>query len=285
MKVLVTGYNGQLGYDVVRVLKEKNIECLGVDIEKFDLTKKSEVSSFLSEYNPTVVVHCAAYTQVDNAEDNQELAYDVNVNGTKYIVDYCKANNVKLCFFSTDYVFDGQGDTFYDTSQKKEPLNYYGYTKKEAEDYITETIEKYFIIRISWVFGINGNNFVKTMLSLAETRDELSVVCDQVGSPTYTLDLADFVYNMVSSEKYGVYHATNEGICSWSEFADEIFKLADKKVIVKGILTSEYPTKAKRPFNSRLSKQSLVDIGFNLLPNWQDALKRYIEELQVNGDL
>ncbi len=280
MKVLVTGYNGQLGYDVIRVLKEENIDCLGIDINELDLTKKDDVFKFVKDYKSDVIVHCAAYTQVDKAEDNRELAYDVNVNAVKYITDVCKEMNIKLCFFSTDYVFEGTGEEAFEVDHKKSPVDYYGETKDIAEEYIKKTISKYFIIRISWVFGINGNNFVKTMLRLSETRNEVTVVNDQVGSPTYTLDLAYLIRDMIKTDKYGIYHATNENYCSWNEFAQEIFRLGGKDVKVKGIPSSEYPTRAKRPYNSRMSKKALDENGFNRLPSWQDALGRYMEELK-----
>lgn len=279
MKVLVTGYKGQLGYDVVRVLEKQGITCKGIDIDDLDLTNKDDVVNYLNDYNPSVIVHCAAYTQVDNAEDNNELAYNVNVNAVKYLTDYCKDNKIKLCFFSTDYVFDGKGDTPFEINSDMNPVNYYGLTKKHAEDYIADNLNSYFIIRISWVFGVNGGNFVKTMLNLASTRDTLSVVNDQFGSPTYTYDVANLVYELINSEKYGTYHATNEGICSWYEFASEIFRLSNVNIKTVAVDSSSFKTKAVRPKNSRMSKSSLINNGFGLLPTWQDALERYLKEI------
>ena len=274
-KVLITGVKGQLGYDVLERLKTLNIDCIGVDKEDFDLTDESKTKDFIIQYKPDVVIHCAAYTAVDKAEDEKEVCYAVNVNGTKYIAEACKELNAKMVYISTDYVFDGTKEGLYDIMDRPNPINYYGYTKYLGEEIVKENLEKYFIVRISWVFGKNGNNFVKTMLRLGKERKELKVVSDQVGSPTYTYDIAKLLSQMIQTEKYGVYHATNEGYCSWYEFASEIFTLASFDVSVLPIKTEEYPTKAKRPKNSRMSKKSLIDAGFTLLRDWREALKDF----------
>lgn len=280
MKVLVTGVKGQLGYDVVKRLDALGIENKGVDIEDFDLTDELAVLNAVCEYAPDVVVHCAAYTAVDAAEDNRDLCYNVNVLGTRNIAYACRELDAKMVYISTDYVFGGQGENFFLPSDKKEPINWYGETKSLGEDEVAKLIQKFFIIRISWVFGKNGKNFVKTMLRLGAEREELTVVGDQIGSPTYTVDLATLICDMIKTEKYGIYHATNEGVCSWADFTEEIIAQAGLKAKVKHILSSEYPSRAARPFNSRMSKDKLTENGFEKLPSWQDALKRYLEELK-----
>ena len=278
MKCLVTGYNGQLGYDVVKELERRNIECLGIDKNELDLTKKDDVYNYVKNYNPDVVIHCAAYTQVDKAEENKELCYDVNVNATKYLVDVCNEIGAKICYISTDYVFNGDVEGYHKVDEETDPINYYGLTKYLGEEEVRKN-DKHFIVRISWVFGINGNNFIKTMLKLSETKDELSVVCDQVGSPTYTYDLAKLLVDMINTDKYGTYHATNEDICSWYEFAKYIFEINDIDIKVNEVLTKDYKTLAKRPYNSKLDKSSL-DNDFYRLPDWKDACKRYCRELK-----
>jgi len=275
MKVLVTGSNGQLGYDVVKRLMLQNIECLGVDIGDFDIIDKDQVNKAVSNYMPDVVVHCAAYTAVDRAEDERELCHNINVIGTQNIADACKTVNAKMVYISTDYVFDGEGEKPFEVTDKPNPINYYGQTKYEGELAVQRTLQKYFIVRISWVFGINGNNFVKTMLKLGKERDEISVVADQIGSPTYTYDLAKLLVEMIKTDKYGIYHATNEGYCSWYEFSCEIFKQAGIDIKVIPIRTEDYPTKARRPKNSRLSKESLS--YFNQLPRWEKTLSNFLK--------
>ena len=281
MKVLVTGANGQLGYDVIKQLNSIGIDYLGTDRESLDITNKEQVTRVISDYNPDAVIHCAAYTAVDKAEDEKDLCYSVNVLGTKYVAEACKEIDAKMVYISTDYVFDGEGDEPFGVTDKPNPINYYGQTKYEGEVEVQKILDKYFVVRISWVFGSNGNNFVKTMLHIGREREEVNVVCDQIGSPTYTADLAPLLVDMVLTEKYGVYHATNEGFCSWAEFAHEIFKQAGYTTKVKPIPTSEYPTKAKRPLNSRMRKESLDDAGFKRLPTWQDALLSYLKEIEA----
>ena len=279
MKILVTGYSGQLGYDVVKEGLKCQHEMIGVSSKQLDITKREAVFSYIQQLRPECIVHCAAYTAVDKAEEDRAASYDVNVNGTRYIAEAAKAVDAKFVYISTDYVFGGNGDVPFTETDQVNPIGYYGETKLQGERQVQTLLEKYFILRISWVFGLNGNNFVKTMLRLAETRNELSVVGDQYGSPTYTVDAAKLIIEMIDTNAYGIYHASNEGFCSWSEFAQEVFRQANKEVIVKAITAEEYPTPAVRPENSRMSKQKLLDNGFLLLPKWQDAVGRYINEL------
>ncbi len=279
MKVLVTGVKGQLGYDVMAELAKRNIEAIGVDIDEMDITDKISVEKVIGEAAPDVVVHCAAYTAVDAAEDNEALCRRVNAGGTRNIAEVCKKLDCKMVYISTDYVFDGQGTRPWEPDDERHPLNVYGQTKYEGELAVQENLSKYFIVRIAWVFGKNGKNFVKTMLKLAETHDKLTVVNDQFGSPTYTYDLARLLVDMIQTDKYGIYHATNEGICTWYEFACEIFRQAGVKIEVTPVPASEYPAKAKRPENSRLDKSKLTENGFERLPSWQDALARYLKEI------
>ncbi|MFF2286153.1 dTDP-4-dehydrorhamnose reductase [Peribacillus butanolivorans] len=280
MKILVTGVSGQLGFDVVREGNKQGFEIYGTGSKELDITNKENVCEYVNKLKPDVIVHCAAYTAVDKAEDYKEDCYDVNVNGTKYLAEAAKQIDAKFIYISTDYVFDGLGDAPFSEANIPNPIGQYGITKFEGEKVVRSILEKYFIVRISWVFGINGNNFIKTMLRLSETREELNVVGDQFGSPTYTVDLSCLLLEMVQTEKYGIYHASNEGFCSWAEFSQEIFNQANKTVKVHSITTEEYPTRAKRPINSRMSKQKLVDTGFNQLPTWEDALSRYLVELE-----
>lgn len=278
--ILVTGVNGQLGFDVVKELKRRNIECLGIGRAELDITDEKAVYKYISNLKPRCVIHCAAYTAVDRAEDEVETCTKVNVYGTENIAKACKNIDAKMIYISTDYVFDGKGNEPFEVDGNIKPASVYGKTKYEGELKVKEILDKYFIVRISWVFGVNGNNFIKTMLRLGEEKESLNVVCDQIGSPTYTFDLAPLLCDMAVSEKYGVYHATNEGFCSWAEFAEEIMKKAELNCNVKPIQTKEYLSKATRPMNSRLSKKSLVDGGFGLLPNWEDALERYLIEIR-----
>lgn len=279
MKVLVTGVAGQLGYDVIKELESHQIEYLGVDRDTMDLTDENAVRQVITNFGPDAVIHCAAYTAVDKAEDDVEACRKVNVDGTRYIAEVCREINAKMVYISTDYVFPGTGEQFFEVDDIKGPQNVYGQSKYDGELEVQRLLEKYFIVRISWVFGINGNNFIKTMLRLGETRNALTVVADQIGSPTYTYDLAKLLVEMVENEQYGVYHAHNEGVCSWAEFATEIFKQANLNVTVIPVPSTEYPTRAARPLNSRMSTARLTEKGFGLLPIWQDALKRYIREL------
>ena len=281
MKILVTGVNGQLGYELVKELNNKGYtDILAVDKDEMDITDEKKVKEIILGYKPDVIFHCAAWTAVDKAEDEKEACYNVNVNGTKYISEAAKEIDAKLIYISTDYVFDGTKEGLYEINDEVNPKSVYGETKYEGEQLVRQNVLKHFIVRISWVFGINGNNFIKTMLKLAETRNELTVVADQFGSPTYTVDLAKLLVEMSETEKYGTYHANNEGYCNWAQFAEHIFKVNDKEVNVKHITSEEYPQKAYRPRNSKLSKQSLDENGFNRLPSWEDAVERYSKELK-----
>ncbi|ADU31928.1 dTDP-4-dehydrorhamnose reductase [Evansella cellulosilytica] len=279
MKILVTGFNGQLGFDVVRIGNENGMTMIGTGIEELDITDQTNVDTYVKKIKPDAIIHCAAYTAVDKAEDEKEQSWKVNVEGTKYLVDAAKKNEAKFIYISTDYVFNGEGENPYIETDQPDPVSYYGITKYEGEKVVRDSLEKWFIIRISWVFGINGNNFIKTMLRLSETNSQLNVVGDQYGSPTYTYDLAKLLIDMVKTEKYGIYHVTNEGFCSWYDFANEIFRQANKEVKVNSITTDKFPTKAKRPANSKMSKQKLVDNGFKSLPDWKNAVKHYLNEL------
>ncbi len=288
MKVLVTGVKGQLGYDVVAELKKRGHQAIGVDIDEMDLTVEEQVQSVITSVNPGAVIHCAAWTAVDLAEDEdkRELVFKVNQKGTEYIAKKCKEIDAKMVYISTDYVFDGEGERPWEPDDERNPLNIYGQSKCDGELAVEKWLDKYFIVRTAWVFGKNGKNFIKTMLNLGLTRENLTVVADQIGSPTYTYDLARLLVDMIETEKYGRYHATNEGYCSWYDFACEIFKQASqynevyKKVKVTPVDSSAYPAKAKRPSNSRLEKKKLTDNGFERLPTWQDALSRYLLEIK-----
>lgn len=284
MKILVTGASGQLGYDVIKELKARTIDCLGVNSSQFDITDLKKVREFIVAYRPDAIIHCAAYTAVDKAEDDVDNCRRVNALGTENIAAICREIDAKMVYISTDYVFPGTGEQFYEVEDATGPINVYGLTKLEGEQAVEALLTKYFIVRISWVFGYNGNNFVKTMLKLGETHKELNVVSDQIGSPTYTADLAALLCAMVVTDKYGIYHATNEGICSWAEFAREIFAQAKMDIKVTPIPASKYPVRAARPANSRLSKAKLVQNGFQKLTNWQDAIVRYLQELGENRD-
>jgi len=279
MKILVTGAKGQLGFDILKVLNTRGIAHKGVDVQDFDITDSIAVFECLNDYRPNTVIHCAAYTAVDKAEDEPEKCRLVNEEGTRNIAMACKQTGAKMIYISTDYVFAGEGEDFYKPHDIAQPASVYGATKLAGEKAALETLDKLFIVRISWVFGANGNNFVKTMLRLGKDRDSLNVVCDQIGSPTYTADLAPLLCDMAAAERYGIYHATNEGICSWADFAREIFSLMGMKTEVNPIPAAEYPLKAKRPYNSRLDKTCLDEAGFTRLAHWKDALKRYLKEI------
>ena len=303
MKIFVTGVGGQLGHDVVNQLVSRGIEAIGSDIApsysgiadgsavtcapyvQLDITDSAAVEQALTLHRPDGVIHCAAWTAVDAAEEPENLAKvrAINAEGTAHIAKVCRQLSCKLMYISTDYVFDGQGETPWQPDCKSyQPLNVYGQTKLEGELAVA-ALEKYFIVRIAWVFGKNGNNFIKTMLNIGKKYDTLRVVCDQIGTPTYTLDLARLLVDMIATEKYGYYHATNEGgFISWHEFACEIFRQAGKTMTVNPVTTAEYGvSKAARPFNSRLDKSKLLEKGFEPLPTWQDALARYLKEIEV----
>ncbi len=297
MKVFVTGVGGQLGFDVMNRLKAKGHEPIGSDIldsaifsnyVKLDITDQNAVKSVLCDIKPDAVIHCAAWTAVDAAEDqeNTEKVFKINAKGTENIAKVCKELDCKMVYISTDYVFDGQGDIPWDPDCKDyAPLSVYGKSKLEGEKAVSSILDKYFIVRIAWVFGLNGKNFIKTMLNVGAKYDTVRVVCDQIGTPTYTLDLSRLLVDMVETEKYGYYHATNEGgYISWYDFTCEIFRQAGYKTKVVPVTTEEYGiSKAARPFNSRLDKSKLVKNGFEPLPDWKDALSRYLKEIEKSG--
>lgn len=279
MRVLVTGVKGQLGHDVMNELAKRGYEGIGVDVEEMDITDREAVERVMREVHPDKVVHCAAWTAVDDAEDKEELCRKVNALGTENIARMCRELSAPMIYLSTDYVFDGEGTRPWEPDDERHPLNVYGQTKYEGELAVEKYLDAYFIVRIAWVFGVNGKNFIKTMLRLSETHDTLTVVDDQVGSPTYTYDLARLLVDMLETEKYGRYHATNEGLCSWYEFAKEIFHQSGREVKVLPVSSEEYPAKAKRPHNSRMNKEKLKEMGFTPLPSWEDALSRYLKEI------
>ena len=281
----MTGVKGQLGFDVVNELEKRGHTAVGVDIAEMDITDAQKVNSVITEVNPDAVVHCAAWTAVDAAEDGANIpkVRAINAGGTRNIAEVCKKLGCKMVYISTDYVFDGQGTKPWEPDCKDyKPLNVYGQTKLEGELAVAQLLEKYFIVRIAWVFGVNGKNFIKTMLNVGKTHDAVRVVNDQVGTPTYTYDLARLLVDMVESDKYGYYHATNEGgYISWYDFTCEIYRQAGYSTKVIPVTTAEYGlSKAARPFNSRLDKSKLVENGFRPLPTWQDALSRYLKEIE-----
>lgn len=306
MKVFVTGVCGQLGHDVMNELAKRGYEGVGSDIQEayagvadgtavttapyvsLDITDQTAVEKVIAEIHPDVIVHCAAWTAVDMAEDDDKVAKvrAINAGGTQNIANVAKAIDAKMVYISTDYVFDGQGETPWQPDCKDyKPMNVYGQTKLEGELAVANTLSKYFIVRIAWVFGKNGKNFIKTMLKVGKNHDEVKVVNDQIGTPTYTFDLARLLVDMIETDKYGYYHATNEGgYISWYDFTKEIYKVAGYTTKVTPVTTEEYGlSKAARPFNSRLDKSKLVENGFTPLPTWQDALRRYIDELDMEN--
>ncbi|WP_238916666.1 dTDP-4-dehydrorhamnose reductase [Clostridium sp. YIM B02555] len=279
--ILVTGVNGQLGFDVIRELSRRKIDYCGIARKDLDITNRSAVLKYISGLNPECVIHCAAYTAVEKAEEEPDVCYEANVNGTENIASACKSIDAKMIYISTEYVFNGNGSEPVEIDHDIKPLSVYGKSKYEGELQVQKYLSKYFIVRISWVFGINGNNFVKTMLRLGKDRSSLDVVSDQVGSPTYTFDLASLLCDMAVSEKYGVYHATNEGFCSWAQFAEIIMEKANLGCNINHITSADYKSKVIRPLNSRMSKKSLIEAGFKLLPKWQDALDRFFIEMKL----
>lgn len=284
MRILVTGVKGQLGHDVVNEMVKRGLEPVGVDLEEMDITDAGACQKVITESKVDAVIHCAAYTAVDAAEDNVDVCRKVNADGTRNIAEVCRDLDIKMMYISTDYVFNGGGERPWEPDDHREPLNVYGLTKYEGEIAVEQNVQKYFIVRIAWVFGVNGKNFIKTMLRLGKEKGAVSVVNDQIGSPTYTYDLARLLVDMIQTDKYGRYHATNEGLCSWYEFACEIFRQAGMdEVKVTPVDSDGFPAKAKRPSNSRMSKEKLTENGFERLPSWQNALERYLKALKDNG--
>lgn len=279
MRVFVSGKSGQLGHDLCALLSLSGYDVLGTSSKELDIRDRKAVFNLLNSFKPDFIMHCAAYTAVDRAEEEAELCFAVNEGGSENFCLWARENGVPLLYISTDYVFPGDGEGFYETLDEKGPLGVYGLSKLRGEEAVQRLLKNYYIVRISWVFGINGKNFIKTMLRLSEERDEISVVSDQIGSPTYTKDLSETLLALMESGRYGIYHATNEGVCSWAELAAETMRLAGKSARIKEISSSEYKTAAKRPKNSRLSKASLDEAGIPRLPHWKDALGRYLTEL------
>ncbi len=277
--ILVTGANGQLGSDILLELNNRRIENKGIDIDDLDLTSENKVIEYIEKLKPTCIIHCAAYTAVEKAEEVEEYrkCFDINVKGTEYIAKACNSIKSTMVYISTDYIFDGNKIGEYEVNDKPNPLCNYGKSKIEGERVVKDNLERHFIIRTSWLFGKKNTNFINTIISLAEKEGEVKIVSDQIGSPTYSEDLAKLIVNMINSEKYGIYHATNEGFCSWGELAVFALKIKNIECKINLVSSNEYKTKARRPLNSRLSKKSLLDNGFSLLPNWEDAVKRYLE--------
>lgn len=292
MKYLITGAGGQLGFDVRRELLKRGVaqeDIAAPSSKELDITDANTVENYVENFQPNVIIHSAAYTNVDGAEENQEICEKVNVEGTKNLLHAAEKAEAKIIYISTDYVFDGKNPEPYDVDDETNPQSVYGQTKLAGEK-IVRDYPKHFIVRTAWVFGVNGRNFVKTMLKVANGREEVSVVDDQIGSPTYTVDLAKLLVDLSESDKYGTYHATNEGFCSWAEFTEEIYKDADLDTRVKKVSTEEYAEiagrpQAKRPHYSKLNKKKIEQNGFERLPSWQDAVKRYITELKKEGEL
>ena len=276
MRIMVTGAGGQLGLDVCRRLSATRLEYYGVDVKDFDITQQEAVMKAVTDYRPDAIIHCAAYTAVDRAETEPEKCMDINAQGSMNLVRAALAVDAKLMYISTDYVFSGEGNTPFEVDAPYGPTNVYGLSKAQGEEAVRAMMRKYFILRASWVFGHFGKNFVDTMLQKGRENNSLRVVSDQVGSPTYTVDLVELMLEMIQSDRYGVYHATNEGFCSWADFADEIMRQANIPCRIERVSSESYAALAKRPKNSRLSKNSLDEAGFRRLPTWQDALKRYL---------
>jgi dTDP-4-dehydrorhamnose reductase len=283
MKVLITGANGQLGKEITQVFNEQsNHTIFSFSRQDLDIASYDNVSTVIDQVKPDIIVHTAAYTAVDKAEIERELCWNVNVKGTENLVKLAKKINSKFIYISTDYVFNGDKTEPYSEFDETDPINYYGLTKYKGENMVRDYIDNHFIVRISWVFGLHGNNFVETMIRLSNTRSTLGVVADQFGSPTYTYDLSLKLLELINSEEYGTYHITNSGYCSWYDFAASTFELSGISVNLDAIKSKDFPTAARRPINSRLSKEKLKSKGFELLPSWQDALKRYIEKRKLN---
>lgn len=278
MKVIVTGADGQLGQDVVKLLHKKEYEVYGANRAVLDVSNESAVIDYVNEIKPNVIIHCAAYTNVDKAEEDQETAYKVNGLAAKYLAESADSVAAKMVYVSTDYVFDGNANQPYEIDHPTNPLGVYGETKLAGEQYVTELLKEHFIVRTAWVYGTGGHNFVKTMIRLGKERGEVGVVHDQKGSPTYTVDLANFILDLIETDKYGIYHATNGGECTWYEFAKEIFKQANLEVKVNPLTTDQFLRPAARPKYSVLSKERMVEEGFEPLRDWKEGLLAYFNE-------
>lgn len=278
VKVLITGANGLLGYDIASYFRQIGIVTVEATRQHFDLQDEAQTLSFIKQVKPDIIIHCGAYTAVDQAEVEQDTCKRVNIQGTKYVAEAAKQIGARMVLISTDYVFDGKGDQPFSEYSSLQPINIYGYTKQQAERIVQATVPEHYIVRTSWLFGTKGKHFVNTMLELAQKNDGISVVCDQVGSPTYTKDLAVFIAQLIETDQYGIYHGVNQGYCSWYEFAEAIFSIKELKTSVTPIFSEQYATKAKRPSNSRLSISRTVEAGLQPLPHWRDALERYLAE-------
>jgi len=281
MRVLVTGGAGQLGYDLLKRLHQLQIEAIGADKDEFDILDALATQEFIVFHKPDVVIHCAAYTQVDQAEDEPELCKRINITGTENVAQICRKIGSSFCYLSTDYIFDGTSQDPYETNDPPNPLSVYGHSKYEGEKITAALMVNHYIVRTSWLFGSHGHNFVKTMLKLSQSSSQLRVVADQIGSPTYTADLARFLVDLIQTENFGCYHGTNAGFCSWADFAEEIFRQLGRPVMVEHIPSAGYPTKAIRPKNSRLSKQSIIQADLLPLPGWKDGLARFLKEINI----
>lgn len=278
MKVIVTGATGQLGYDILKELKKRRIDAVGIGSKDCDITIQKAVFQMIENIMPNVIIHCAGYTAVDKAEDEVDKCNLINVEGTRNLVLACNKYDITLLYVNTDYVFSGDGIEPWKAEVERRPVSQYGKSKYQGEVVVEELLDKYFIVRVSWIYGNNGKNFVKSMLKLAETQNRIKVVSDQIGSPTYTVDVAKILVELIQTNKYGKYNVSNEGFCSWYEFAQEILKHTNKTIEIIPITSEEYGAKAKRPFNSRMDKSKLVENGLELLPEWKNALKRFLEE-------
>lgn len=284
MRILVTGARGQLGMDLVAELTQRGHEVIGADIEEMDITDAASVERFMEASDPEAVIHCAAYTATDRAEQEPQLCRRVNADGTRHLAQSCQRRSIKMLYISTDYVFDGTGTMPFAVDAETGPLSVYGQTKYEGECAVRELVERFFVVRISWVFGLHGKNFVKTMLRLGKENDRVFAVNDQIGSPTYTRDLSRLLADMIVTERYGIYHATNEGFCSWYEFVLEIFSQAGYQTEVVPVDSDYFKSAVRRPANSRLDKSALDQNGFSRLPGWQDAVSRFLKELALEDE-
>jgi len=281
--ILVTGIDGQLGYEVISILDRENIPFLGIGIKDLNFTSLDNVRLFLEEKNFDIIINCAAYTNVNEAEKNDSLVDLINHQASNVFASYCQKHNAKYVIISTDYVFDGEKEGVYEVNDMKHPLNVYGKSKDLAENDAIKINKNTFVVRTSWVFGLNGNNFIRKMINLSKNHNEISVVSDQIGSPTYAKDLACFLVNLVQTDKYGIYHVTNEDYCSWYQFANDIFSFLNINIKISAVSSSFFKNDAKRPLNSKLSKKSIISNGFSLLPSYKDALNRYLNELKENN--
>ncbi len=278
--IYITGVNGQLGSEIYRALVKQHIDCIGLSRQDFDLTDFEAMKLYFCDKNVEGIIHCAAYTKVDDAEDNHDLCYSNNVVATHNLIQICNEKDAKFLFISSDYVFDGTKDDVYVEEDNTNPINYYGYTKNVSEEELKSNLSKYFIVRVTWLFG-NGNNFIKTISKLMDSKDSLSIVDDQIGSPSYSVDIATSVIEIFNSNQYGTFHIGNEGFCSWYDLANYIKLVKNSTCLIKSLKTKDYSYKANRPLNSRLSKEKIKNFGFTTLPHWKDAVNRYLKVIDT----